>query len=120
MLETFDFQLSPAVNRQQILALAAWDYIRQKRNVLICGPTGVGKTHVAQALGQEACRQVFQVLFINTHKMLQHLNGRRVNGSWGRRLAVYLCPNLLILDDFGLTPLPSPSTEDLYDAINER
>jgi len=119
-LETFDFAFNPAINRQQILALAACDYIRHKRNLLICGPTGVGKTHLAQALGQEACRQGFQVLFINTHKMLQHLNGGRADGSWERRLNVYLRPDLLVLDDFGLKPLQPPAPEDLYDVVNER
>jgi len=119
-LETFDFAFNPAVNRQKILALAACDYIRQKRNLLICGPTGVGKSHLAHALGQEACRQGFQVLFINTHKMLQHLNGGRADRSWDRRLNVYLRPDLLILDDFGLKPLQPPAPEDLYDVINER
>jgi DNA replication protein DnaC len=119
-LETFDFLFNPAINRQQILALASCEYIRDKRNLLVCGQTGVGKTHLAQALGQEACRQGFQVLFVNTHKMLQHLNGGRADGSWERRLQVYLRPDLLILDDFGLKPLPHPSPEDLYDVINER
>jgi DNA replication protein DnaC len=119
-LETFDFLFNPAINRQQVLALASCEYIRDKRNLLLCGPTGVGKTHLAQALGQEACRQGFQVLFINTHKMLQHLNGGRVDGSWERRLQVYLRPDLLVLDDFGLKPLPHPAPEDLYDVINER
>ena len=119
-LESFDFQFNPALNRQQILALAACDYIREKRNLLICGPTGVGKTHLAHALGQEACRQGFQVLFINTNKMLQVLNGGRADGSWERRLNVYLRPDLLVLDDFGLKPLQLPAPEDLYDIINER
>jgi len=119
-LETFDFQFNPAINRQQILALAACDYVREKHNVLLCGPTGVGKTHLAQALGQEACRQGFQVLYINTHKMLQHLNGGRADGSWERRLNVYLRSDLLVLDDFGLKPLQPPAPEDLYDVINER
>jgi DNA replication protein DnaC len=119
-LETFDFLFNPAINRQQILALASCEYIHDKRNLLVCGPTGVGKTHLAQALGQEACRQGFQVLFVNTHKMLQHLNGGRADGTWERRLQVYLRPDLLILDDFGLKPLAHPSPEDLYDVINER
>jgi DNA replication protein DnaC len=119
-LETFDFLFNPAINRQQILALASCEYIREKHNLLVCGPTGVGKTHLAQALGQEACRQGFQVLFVNTHKMLQHLNGGRADGSWERRLQVYLRPDLLILDDFGLKPLTHPCPEDLYDVINER
>lgn len=119
-LEGFDFNFNPALNRQQVLALAACDYIRQKRNLLICGPTGVGKTHLAQALIHEACRQGFTALFVNTHKMLAHLNGGRADGSWERRLQTYLRPDLLVLDDFGLKPLAPPAPEDLYDVINER
>jgi DNA replication protein DnaC len=119
-LEDFDFHFNPNLNRQQILNLAACEFVRQKRNLLICGQTGVGKSHLAQALGQEAARQGLDVLFINTQKMLQHLNGGRADGSWERRMAGYLRPDLLILDDFGLKPLQPPGPEDLYDVINER
>ena len=119
-LETFDFAFNPAINRQQILSLATCDYIRRKRNLLICGPTGVGKSHLAQAFGQEAARQGFQVLFVNTHKMLQAIHGGRADGSWERRINLFLRPDLLILDDFGLKPLQPPAPEDLYDIINER
>jgi DNA replication protein DnaC len=119
-LEGFDFNFNPNLNRQKVLALAACDYIRQKHNLLICGPTGVGKTHLAQALVHEACRQGFSALFVNTHKMLAHLNGGRADGSWERRLQSYLRPDLLVLDDFGLKPLAPPAPEDLYDVINER
>ena len=119
-LETFDFSFNPTINRQQLLALASGDYIRQKRNLIICGPTGVGKSHLAQALGQEACRQGFQVLFLNAYKMLQHLHGGRADDSLERRLKTYLRPDLLILDDFGLKPLQAPAPTDLYDVINER
>jgi DNA replication protein DnaC len=119
-LEEFDFSFNPVINRQQILHLASCDYIRQKRNVLICGPTGVGKSHLSQGLAHEACRQGFDVLFVNTHKMLQHLNGGRADGSLERRLAAYLRPHLLVLDDFGLRSLSPVAAEDLYDIINER
>jgi len=119
-LEGFDFQFNPGLNRQQILQLAACDYIRQHRNLLLCGPSGVGKTHLAQALGQEAARQGFDVLFISAQKMLQHIHGGRADGSLERRINTYLRPDLLILDDFGLKPIQPPGPEDLYDIINER
>lgn len=119
-LEGFDFSFNPNLNRQQILELAACEYVRQKRNLLICGPTGVGKSHLAQALGQEAARQGFDVLFTGVQKMLQHLNGGRADGSWERRMLTYLRPDLLILDDFGLKAIQPPGPEDLYDVINER
>ena len=119
-VEGFDFTFNPSINRQQLLQLASGDYLRQKRNVLICGPSGVGKSHLAQALGHEACRQGYDVVFVTTHKLLLHLNGGRADGSYARRLETYLRPDVLILDDFGLRALISPSPEDMYEIIAER
>jgi DNA replication protein DnaC len=119
-LEGFDFGFNPTVNRQQVLDLATCTYIRQKRNLLICGPTGVGKTHLAQALTHEACRRGYTALFVNTYRMLQHINGGRADGTLEKRLQTYLRPDLLVLDDFGLKPLRPPAPEDFYDVINER
>ncbi len=79
----------------------------------------MGKTHLAQALAHEACRQGFDVLFADTHKLLQHLQGGRADGAFERRLQNCLCPDLLVLDDFGPKPLQAPAPEDLYDLINQ-
>ena len=77
-------------------------------------------SHLGQALAHEACRRGFDVLFIDTAKMLTHLAGCRADGTHEQRLARYTRPDPLVLDDFGLKPLREPGAEDLYDVINER
>jgi DNA replication protein DnaC len=119
-MEGFDFNFNPTINRQQVFDLATGRYIRQRQNVLICGPTGVGKSHLAQALTHEACRRGYTALFVNTYRMLQHINGGRADGTWEKRLQTYLRPDLLVIDDFGLKALQPPAPEDLYDIISNR
>ncbi len=120
-LASFDFDFNPSVNRQQVFDLATCAFVRQHKNCLIVGQTGVGKSHLAQAVLLEAARQGLDVLFVNSHKMLQHLAGGRADGSYERRLSAYLKPDLLVLDDFALRPLPAPTgPSDLYDVISER
>jgi DNA replication protein DnaC len=117
-LETFDFTFTPGLNRQLIYDLAAGHYIRDRRNVLVCGPTGIGKSHLAQALAHEACRRGFDVVFADAHKMLRHLQAGRADNTYDKRLSLYTRPDLLVIDDFGLKPMPNPT--DMYDVINER
>lgn len=119
-VEGFDFAFNPSVNRQQVFDLATCQFVERHENVLIQGPAGVGKSHLAQALGHEACRHGFDVVFTNTSRLLAHLNGGRADGTYDRRLLTYVRPDLLILDDFGLKPLHSPGPEDLYEVVNER
>jgi DNA replication protein DnaC len=119
-LETFDFSFNPTISRQQVFDVATCAFIRQRRNVLICGQTGVGKTHLAHALAHEAARQGFDVLCLSADRMLRHLAGGRADGSVEKRLQTYLRPDLLVIDDFGLKPLPSTGPTDFYDVINER
>lgn len=119
-LEGFDWNFNPAINRQQVLRLASCNYVRQRTNVLVVGPSGTGKSRLAAGLGHEACRQGMGVLFVNTYKMLLHLKGGRADHSLERRMSTYLKPELLILDDFGLKGLEWPGPEDLYAVIAAR
>jgi DNA replication protein DnaC len=119
-LESFDFGFNPGINRQQIYDLATCAFVREHRNVLICGQTGVGKSHLSHALAHEAVRQGFDSLVCTAHQLLIYLNAGQADGSYERRLATYSKPHLLVIDDFGLKPLPPQGGVALYDVINER
>jgi DNA replication protein DnaC len=119
-LETFDFSFNPTISRPQVFDLATCAFVRERRNIVICGQTGVGKSHVAQALAHEAARKGFDILFTSAHQLLLQLHAGRADGTAERRLASYLKPHLLVLDDFGLKPLPPTGPVDLYDVVAGR
>lgn len=119
-LEVFDFAFNPSVNRAQVFDLATCGYVRSAEAVFLLGPAGVGKTHLAQALGHEAVRRGFDVLFTRASQMLMNLQAGRADGSYDRRLAAYTSVDVLILDDFGLKPMRPPAPEDLYEVIDGR
>jgi DNA replication protein DnaC len=119
-LETFDFSFNVSLNRQQVYDLATCQFVHDKRNVLICGPTGVGKSHLAQAFAHEACRRGFDVVFGDAHKLLRHLAAGRADHTFDKRLAGYARADLLVIDDFGLKPMQPPAAQDMYDLIKQR
>ncbi len=119
-LSHFDFTAAPGVNRSFITDLAACAFIQRHENVLFCGPTGVGKTHLANALGIEALKRNFRVISKPVYRLLADLHASRANGSYSRHLSAILHCDLLILDDFGLQTLSSVAVQDLYEIICER
>jgi DNA replication protein DnaC len=119
-LEGFDFSFNPKIKRALITNLATCIFIEKKEHVLIYGPAGVGKTHLAQAIGHEACRKGHDVLFVKSVKMLRSLHAARADHSWQKRIKKFLRPDLLIIDDFGLTALTPTQAEDFYEIVTER
>lgn len=119
-LEQFDFERLPKLNRALVHELATGRYLTERAPVLIVGPCGTGKSHLAQALGHCAIRQGVDVLFTTCAQLTASLNAARATGSYERKLATLARISLLIIDDFGLKPLRPPADEDLHDLIAER
>lgn len=119
-LRDFDFSYNPEIPKSMLWDLASGRYLDEHAAVLLCGPTGVGKSFVAQALGVAACRQGRRVLFTKTSALLTDLAGGRADGSWQVRLRRYLTPDLVILDDFAMREYTVAQTEDLYELISRR
>jgi DNA replication protein DnaC len=119
-LEQFDFEFNPSINRALIQDLATGQYLRERVAVLIAGPCGTGKSHLAQALGHQAVRQGIDVIFSSQAQLLGSLHAARATGTFERRFQALVRAPLLIIDDFGLKPLRSPQDEDFHDLIAER
>lgn len=119
-LVEFDFDFNPMINRQQILSLATCEYIRRGENIIFAGPTGVGKTCLAKALALEACAKGYKVLFIRTAKMLEIIYSGKADGSYQKKLDSYIKPDLLILDDWGMTAFTDTMLNILNEVISER
>lgn len=119
-LRDFDWSYNPEIPKARLWELASGRYIDEHVSIVFCGPTGVGKTFLAQALGVAACRQRRRVLFTKTSALLTDLAGGRADGSWPSRLRRYLMPEVLILDDFALREYTVLQTEDLYEVVSRR
>ncbi|MFG0317107.1 MAG: IS21-like element helper ATPase IstB [Planctomycetota bacterium JB042] len=119
-LEDFDFRFNPKVPKAKIIDLATCGFVERQENVLLIGPAGVGKSHVAQALGERACRAGYTTQYVSSHRMLTTLRAARADQSYDRKLLRYTAPDLLIVDDLGLRPLEGDEPIDLYEIIRQR
>jgi DNA replication protein DnaC len=102
------------------LKLACCNFIDKKENIIITGPTGVGKSHVASALGHQACIRGYKTVYHNIGKLLAGLKMQRADGSYLREINNLKKQDLLILDDFGIAQLDTQSRLDLLEIMEDR
>lgn len=110
----------PSNIQRNIRNLQAGNYLLENKSIIIMGPTGTGKTHLAHALGHAACCRGVSTHFIRSNALLRDLQSSRADLSWSRVFNKYLKPKLLILDDFALKTMSPEQAEDVYELIAER
>jgi DNA replication protein DnaC len=119
-VEDIDFKTSRGIEKSVLLNLASCNWIRKHQNVLISGPTGVGKTFLACALAQKACREGFRTLYLRSPQLFYQIALARADGSYGTLMKRLAKAHLLVLDDLGLAPLTDPERRDLLEVIEDR
>jgi DNA replication protein DnaC len=119
-LEQFNFQFPSSIDEKKILELASLRFVERHENAVFLGPPGVGKTHLAVALGMEAIRNGFSVYFVSLPDLLERLVAAQAENRMGRKLAHLRKCRLLILDEIGYRTLDRPATTCLFQLISER
>lgn len=119
-LEDFDFAFQPSIDERQIRELATLAFVSEASNVLLLGPPGVGKTHLATGLGLRAIEQGNGVYFVRAHNLLEDLSRAQMEHRLERRLRVYLAPKVLVIDEFGVWPCDRIAATALFTLVSAR
>lgn len=119
-LETYDFSFQPELDRRLLSELAGGRFIEQKQNVVLMGKPGVGKTHLANALGLKAIEQGQKVLLIHANELIDDLHRSRADESYHRLLKKLVKYDVLIIDELGFKSFPSRGTDDFFEVIRRR
>jgi DNA replication protein DnaC len=120
VVEDIDYQHPRGLDRKLIRSLASSEWVRQHQNLLLIGPTGIGKTWLGCALAQKACRDGFTILHKRSAELFRDLAVAHVDGSFGRQLAKLARIDILVLDDFAMAPLKDSERRDFLELCDDR
>ena len=119
-VEDIDFKTPRGIDKSVILRLANCEWIKSAQNVIITGPTGVGKTYLTCALANRACRMGFSAFYIRIPKLFQELTIARADGSYSKIMKKLTKTRVLVLDDLGLAPMTAPERRELLEVVEDR
>jgi len=119
-VEDIDYKTSRGIEKSVLINLTSCNWIRNHQNLLISGPTGVGKTFLACALAQKACREGFRTLYLRMPQFFYQIALARADGTYGNLIKKFSKTHLLVLDDLGLTSLGDTERRDLLEVIEDR
>lgn len=119
-LEDIDYRHPRGLDKSLMLSLADCQWVAHRRNILITGPTGIGKTWIACALGQKACRGGYSVLYLRLPRLLQEIPIAKADGRYPKFMAALAKTDLIILDDWGLAVLSDENRRDLLELLEDR
>ena len=119
-LDGYDFDYPDRIDRDLIMRAATLDFLRERSNVVFLGPSGVGKTHLANALGQLACLRGYRVRFTLAADLVNELVASQARNTLSRRLAAWAAFDLLIIDELGYLSFDARGADLLYQVFNKR
>ena len=119
-VEDIDYRQPRGLDKGLLLDLESCRWIKDRQNILITGPTGVGKSYLACALGHKACREGYRTLYVRLPRLLQELHIARGDGRYGKVLAGLARMDLLLIDDWGLAPMDDHGRRDILEILEDR
>jgi DNA replication protein DnaC len=119
-MESIDYQVDRNLDRGEIMRFAECNFIEKHENIIITGSTGIGKSYIATALGQQACTMGFKVYYANLAKLFTKLKMGKADGSYMKEITRIERQDLLILDDFGLVPIDNQNRAALMEIVEDR